>query len=182
MFGEMIVENSSGSVYKLRLMGDEHLDLVLGWRNHPEVRRYMYTQHLISMEEHQAWFKRACADDAKCLLIFEKLGKPIGFLNFSLQGKGRVADWGFYMDPDHQKGDGRHLGLEGLRYGFDNLKLHKICGQALEYNNASIGFHEYLGFVQEGCLRSHAFDGKEYNSVICFGLLAEEWASDKVKV
>jgi RimJ/RimL family protein N-acetyltransferase len=70
---------------------------------------------------------------------------------------------------------GRALGNATLHYGFIELGLHKICGQALDFNERSIRFHERLGFKQEGVLQDQHYDGQNYHAVVCFGLLAEEW-------
>lgn len=151
------------------------LELVLTWRNHPDVRRYMYTQHEITLDEHQRWFERTLPNPKKNLLIFEVNHQPLGFVNFNETGNGRIADWGFYAAPDAPKGSGRQLGRAALNHAFTQLKLHKICGQALAYNERSIQFHQSLGFQQEGILRDQHFDGEQYHHVICFGLIGHEW-------
>jgi UDP-4-amino-4,6-dideoxy-N-acetyl-beta-L-altrosamine N-acetyltransferase len=154
-----------------------HTDLaqVLTWRNHPEVRRYMCTQQEITMDEHQRWFERTLQDPRKRLLIFELSNEPLGFVNITEMEVGGIADWGFYAAPDAPKGSGRRLGRAALDHAFISLKLHKICGRALAYNERSIHFHKSLGFQQEGTLRDQHFDGERYHHVICFGLLGHEW-------
>jgi len=47
------------------LITPEQRDLILPWRNAPEVRRQMYTRHPISPEEHRAWFERMQADPTR---------------------------------------------------------------------------------------------------------------------
>lgn len=160
---------------QMRPMVHADLERVLAWRNHPDVRRYMYTQHEISLDEHQRWFERSLADPSRHLLIFEQNHQPLGFVNFNESGNGDVADWGFYAAPDAPKGSGRQLGSAALNHAFSQLKLHKVCGQALAYNQRSIQFHQSLGFQQEGILRDQHFAGECYHHVICFGLLSHEW-------
>ena len=154
-----------------------HADLerVMGWRNHPDVRRYMYTQHIIDLDEHQRWFECKLQDPRNHLLIFEVDQQPFGFVNFTQTGNGGIADWGFYLAPDAPKGSGLQLGLVSLSQAFTKLNFHKIRGEALAYNNRSILFHQALGFHQEGTLRDEHFDGERYHNVICFGLLSHEW-------
>lgn len=159
----------------IRLMVHADLERVLAWRNHADVRRYMYSQHEITLDEHQRWFERTLPDPKKHLLIFEANHLPLGFVNFNETGNGGIADWGFYVAPDAPKGSGRQLGCAALSHAFTQLKLHKICGQALAYNQRSILFHQSLGFQQEGTLRDQHFDGERYHHVICFGLLSHEW-------
>ncbi|AVD86525.1 MULTISPECIES: UDP-4-amino-4,6-dideoxy-N-acetyl-beta-L-altrosamine N-acetyltransferase [Pseudomonas] len=159
----------------IRPMRFEDLDIVLTWRNHPEVRRYMYTQHEISMEEHARWFENSQKNQSRHLMIFELDEKPAGFVNLTEATKGHLADWGFYLAPDAPRGTGRLLGETALRYAFCQLGLHKVCGQALSFNERSIRFHLALGFQEEGALRDQHFDGAQYHDVIHFGLLQPEW-------
>jgi UDP-4-amino-4,6-dideoxy-N-acetyl-beta-L-altrosamine N-acetyltransferase len=162
---------------RIRVMTDADLERVLHWRNHPNVRRYMYTQHEISLDEHRSWFERNVDNPLKHLLIFELASVPRGYINFTRHSASAVADWGFYIAPDAPKGAGSQLGQAALRYAFAKLELRKVCGQALAYNEPSIRFHRRLGFQQEGVLRDQHFDGSSYHAVICFGLLASEWQS-----
>ncbi|MNJ23669.1 hypothetical protein D3C77_180590 [compost metagenome] len=162
---------------RVRDMMSTDLELVLSWRNHRDVRRYMYTQHEISIEEHRGWFERSSNDPFKHQLIFESHGVPLGFINIVVKEQGGIADWGFYAAPVAPKGTGRKLGSTVLNYCFDKLMLHKVCGQALSFNERSIIFHKSMGFLQEGVLRDQHYDGENYHAVICFGLLSHEWNS-----
>jgi UDP-4-amino-4,6-dideoxy-N-acetyl-beta-L-altrosamine N-acetyltransferase len=159
----------------VRPMNEGDLERVLSWRNHREVRRYMFTQHEISREEHALWFARASQDPARHLLIFEMDATPLGFINIHQFANGGIADWGFYVSPDAAKGTGRAFGRAALRFAFETAGLHKLCGKALAFNEASVRFHLNLGFQREGVLRHQHFDDQLYHDVVCFGLLASEW-------
>lgn len=157
----------------------EDLEQVLFWRNHPDVRRYMYTQHEIALSEHLHWFESASKQPGRHLLIYESVEKPMGFINLYEIAPGGIADWGFYAAPDAPKGTGRELGESMLQFAFAELGLHKLCGQALAFNERSMKFHLRLGFKQEGVLRDQHFDGQHYHDVICLGLLAADWYTNK---
>lgn len=160
---------------QLRPMCAADLNQVLAWRNHPEVRRYMYTQHEIQLEEHKRWYERASKDVSRHLLIYEDQGIALGFIQFHTIALGGIADWGFYIAPDAPKGSGYRLGCTALEYAFKTAKYKKICAQALGFNERSIRFHLKLGFLQEGVLRNQHFDGQNYHDVVCFGILLSEW-------
>lgn len=163
---------------RVRPMIEQDLETVLQWRNHPEVRRFMYTQHEISPDEHRGWFERSKGHAQRHLLIYEQDAVPLGFLNIQQTGAGGIADWGFYVAPDSPQGTGRRLGEVALTHAFSRLGLHKICAQALSFNERSFRFHRALGFTQEGILRQQHFDGQHYHDVVCFGLLASEWKAN----
>lgn len=160
---------------QIRSMAEDDLPMVLAWRNHPEVRRFMFTQHEISLAEHTKWFTRVVQDETRRLLIVQEQGSPIGYVQFSNVEPGGVADWGFYACPDAAKGTGRKLGTSALDHAFGQLKLHKVCGQAIVSNQGSIRFHERLGFKREAELRDQKRINDVYHTLICFGLLAHEW-------
>lgn len=161
----------------VRPMTEADLEAVLAWRNHPEVRRWMFSQQEIALDSHRQWFERARQDKARHLLVFELGGEPRGFVNIGVLAGGQVADWGFYASPDAPKGTGRLLGQSALRYAFETAALHKVCGQVLAFNERSLRFHQSLGFQLEGTLRDQHFDGTRHHDVMCFGLLRHEWQS-----
>ena len=158
-------------------MTQADLETVLTCRNHEVVRLFMYTQHVISKDEHSRWFDRASIDPKRHLLIYHVGDKALGFVNFYEIAAGGIADWGFYAAPDAPRGTGSALGHAALQHAFQTLKLHKLCGQAIAFNEPSIRFHTKLGFLKEGVLHQQHFDGLNYHDVWCFGLLADSWKS-----
>jgi UDP-4-amino-4,6-dideoxy-N-acetyl-beta-L-altrosamine N-acetyltransferase len=159
-------------------MAQPDLPIVLSWRNHEDVRRFMFTQHVISMDEHISWFARASVDPNRHLLIYQMGDKPLGFINIHEIAAGGIAEWGFYAAPDAPRGTGSALGRSVLQHAFQALNLHKLCGHAIEFNERSIRFHLSLGFLKEGVLQKQHFDGESYHDVWCFGLLAETWQNN----
>ena len=162
----------------IRAMEERDLGMVLTWRNHPKIREFMLTRHEITIDEHRAWFAKASKDDSRRLMIAEDAYVPFGYVQFSNITEGGVADWGFYIKPDAPKGSGQKLGFAALNHAFTVLKLHKVCGQALAFNGASMSFHKRMGFVEEGVLREQCCIDGEYVSLVCFGLLSCEWSPE----
>lgn len=164
---------------QLRPMHEQDLPLVLAWRNHPEVRRYMFSTHEIATDEHRRWFERARQDSARHLLIYEQEQVTLGFVNLHVVDPAAgLADWGFYVSPQAPRGTGTFLGKAVARHAFGALGLHKLVGQVLKFNERSLRFHLRLGFQQEGVLREHHFDGTAYHDLVCFGLLRNEWTKN----
>ena len=160
----------------IRYAVESDLPLILTWRNHPSIKKYMYTQHDISMCEHQEWFKRCLSQPEDIqLLMFVVNEQPLGFINFT-RDKFNVVNWGFYISPDAPKGTGSALGISAIRFGFENLKFRKICGQALSFNERSINFHKKLGFSQEGVFKEHFVNEEGHYDIYHFGLLKQIWA------
>jgi UDP-4-amino-4,6-dideoxy-N-acetyl-beta-L-altrosamine N-acetyltransferase len=166
-------------VCQIRAVKVDDLPILLVWRNHPEIRRYMLTQHEITLEEHKKWFAINSHDKTKQLLLVLEEDLPIGYVQFSKVKDGGVADWGFYASPQSLKGAGHKIGKTALKYAFEVLRLNKICGQALDFNHISQAFHLRLGFTKEGILKDQCqVDGK-YHDLICFGLTNVEWRANE---
>jgi UDP-4-amino-4,6-dideoxy-N-acetyl-beta-L-altrosamine N-acetyltransferase len=159
----------------VRSVSSEDLQMLLEWRNHPDIRRFMLTQHEISLEEHLNWYSSASQDPTQRLYIVEESQQPIGYVQFTSVTEGGVSNWGFYASPNATKGSGKKIGSVALNFAFSELKLHKVCGQAIETNLASQNFHKRLGFKQEGVLRDQHLLNGFYQSLFCYGLLAHEW-------
>lgn len=159
----------------IRPLSERDLPIVLSWRNHPDIRRHMFSQHEIKSQEHQDWFARVSVDATRCVLMVEDASMPLGYVQFNNVAIEGVADWGFYVKPNATPGSGQKLGVTALNYGFEVLRLHKICGQVIASNHASIRFHERLGFKKEGELRDQQRIEGQYHNLIYFGLLSCEW-------
>lgn len=166
----------------IRPMIARDLRQVLDWRNDPAIRNVMFTNREIGFDQHQAWFARMQQEPTRRLLIVETEDGPLGFVQFSNVDDESVADWGFYARPDAPKGAGRLLGLTALDHAFFALRLHKVCGQAVARNQASIRLHKHLGFQEEGLLREQHRVHGAFESVFCFGLLHSEWPEARLKL
>lgn len=161
---------------RARDAGADDLMMLLAWRNHPSVRSFMLTQHEISKEEHFAWFAKVSQDATRRLLIIEEHEEPFGYVQFNNVAVGAISNWGFYVRPHSPKGCGRKLGITALNHAFRTLQLHKVCGQAISSNEASIALHQKLGFVAEGVWPDHQLIDGVYRSLLCFGLLKDSWS------
>lgn len=156
-------------------MAETDLEYILSWRNHPDIKRFMLSQHEITLAEHRNWFHRASRDESKALLIAHQNNQALGCVVFSAVNKNSTCDWGFYSAPDNPAGTGTSICSAALDYAFYELKVHKVAGQVLDYNHASVRIHKRLGFLEEGKLREHICINGRYHNLLCFGILSDEW-------
>jgi len=164
----------------LRALTVDDLGLILPWRNATHVRLNMFTQHVISQDEHLAWFHRIAVDDAARWLIFDENGRPSGVVYFTgIRHDSANAFWGFYAMPDPPPGIGRRIEREALDYAFQVLKLHKLNCEVLSVNQLVINQHKRFGFTQEGLFRDYVYTADRFQDVVRFGMLAEEWERKK---
>lgn len=132
---------------RVRAMTAADVDPVRAWRNHPEVRSVMFTQHEITPDESRRWFEAARADPLRHLLLYECGDVPTGFASLAchVDAPG-VADWGFYVAPGAPRGSGTGLGVAVLEHAFGALGLHEVRGAVLDVNPRSLRLHRRLGF------------------------------------
>jgi UDP-4-amino-4,6-dideoxy-N-acetyl-beta-L-altrosamine N-acetyltransferase len=161
--------------YKIRPVSFEDLVMLLEWRNHPDVRKFMFTQHEISLDEHISWFESASKDSSRFLLIIVEQDNPIGYVQFCKLSTEGAADWGFYVRPNAPKGSGRKICTIALNFAFGTLNLQKICGQAIESNVASARIHKSLGFTEEHVVQNQSQTEGVYHNLHRFSLCANSW-------
>jgi UDP-4-amino-4,6-dideoxy-N-acetyl-beta-L-altrosamine N-acetyltransferase len=165
----------------LRPLEESDLELILHWRNAPAVRQAMYSQHKISMVEHQAWYQRKKVDaSAQWFLYLDQSDVPRGVVYFTaIDAQQRSAFWGFYASPEAALGTGVRMSLDALNLAFGELCLSKLSAEALTTNSRSLKMHKKVGFTEEGCFREQFFDGEKRVNVIRLGMLAGEWLSKR---
>ena len=157
-------------------------DRVLAWRNSFDVSRYMYSDHLISSEEHHSWLVRVLGAEDRLVWIIEWLGTPVGLaaLNQASADAGR-CDWAFYLADPEVRGQGLGACVEYLvlRHAFERLQIHKLWCEVFLENEAVWRMHLSFGFKREADLRDHVFKGGRHRDVVGLGFLASEWPRQK---
>lgn len=152
------------------------LDMILDWRNDPEIRSKMYTSHQISLKEHYDWFERLQADKAKAYFLAVLNDEPVGVIGFSEINKIKgIATWAFYASPNAPRGTGSLMEYYALEHAFEKLALHKLRCEVLGFNTVVIKLHKKFGFKEEGVHRDAFHDGSIYHDVVHLGIFRQEW-------
>jgi UDP-4-amino-4,6-dideoxy-N-acetyl-beta-L-altrosamine N-acetyltransferase len=152
------------------------------WRNLPEIRKYMYTDHIISPQEHELWFGRILKDPSCRYWIIVCDAEDVGVVYlYSIDRQNRRCYWGFYIvSPTVRgKGAGTFTEYSVLQHVFDEMEFNKLCCEVLAFNRGVVRMHHSFGFVQEGLFRKHISKGGEMHDVVCLAILREEWETAK---
>jgi UDP-4-amino-4,6-dideoxy-N-acetyl-beta-L-altrosamine N-acetyltransferase len=168
----------------LRDVESKDKDMLLAWRNLPEVARYMYTDHLILPEEHEKWFRQKMQDPTTRYWIIMCDGQDVGLANlYGIDRRNSRCYWAFYVaSPDVRgKGIGSFVEYSVLHYVFDELGLNKLCCEVLSFNQAVVNMHQSFGFKQEGLFREHVIKGGASHDIVCLAMLRSEWESLKAE-
>lgn len=177
------MSTETSKVGTLRPMQDSDLEMVLSWRNQPDVRKNMYTQQVISLEDHRHWWATTKAEQSCQYLIFEADGTAIGAVNFTeISRAHETAFWGFYTGPDAPRGTGSRMELLALDHAFGTLALNKLSCEVLAFNTAVIALHTKFGFSEEGVFKAHKKLNGTYQDVHRLAILAPDWAKMRPKM
>lgn len=163
---------------KLRQLVEDDLETILKWRNSEHIRANMFSDHIITIEEHLSWYKNLLVyEQFNKYMIYEYSGIPTGLVYITQIDKfNNKCYWGFYIgEKDAPKGSGLAMGYLALEYIFEVLKIRKLCSKILAFNKASINYHKKLGFSMEGHLIEHVLKKGVYEDVIIMTLFQREW-------
>jgi UDP-4-amino-4,6-dideoxy-N-acetyl-beta-L-altrosamine N-acetyltransferase len=156
--------------------------MIRGWRNLPEVHKYMFTDHQISPDEHDRWFRTVVNSPHNRYWIVVYDNEDIGLANiYDVDERNKRCYWGRYIAaPDLRgKGIGTYVEYWMLQYVFDMLQMNKLCTQVLAFNEVVLKMHKRFGFHQEGLLREHIFKGGQPYDVVALAMLRNEWEEKK---
>lgn len=141
----------------LRPARDEDSQTILAWRNHPEVRQVMFTNHLISPEEHARWWESLQGQTDYQLLVIEYQQKPCGVVTFSkMKGRADTWLWGFYLNPDaFDDGMDRLRAWTGMEqasidYATETLRCASLYCEVFAFNTAVLSMHVRYRFKETG--------------------------------
>ncbi len=88
------------------------------------------------------------------------------------------ADVGYELGPQHWgKGYATEAVRALMRFGFDELGLHRVSSWCIADNASSARVLERLGMRQEGRLRENEYYKGRYWDTLLYGLLREEWVA-----
>ncbi|OOE36941.1 UDP-4-amino-4,6-dideoxy-N-acetyl-beta-L-altrosamine N-acetyltransferase [Salinivibrio kushneri] len=158
-------------------------DTLWHWRNRPTVRQFMYTQHEISHDEHQAWFSHTLASTHRYFYIVYKRvdgqpDKPLGVVNLDLDSENRTsATWAFYAAPDAPRGSGALMEFGALSLAFETLGVTQLNCEVLSHNQGVVRLHQRFGFRETPQSRQRTFSLPEGKTVeiVCLSLSTDEW-------
>lgn len=164
----------------LRDIKKEELDLMLAWRNEPKIRNNMYTQHVISQEEHYSWWACIQSRQDQVYFMYEYKGQSCGIASFNnLDLTNKNSAWAFYSSPSAPRGTGVRMEYLMLEQAFIKLNLHKLYCEVLSFNKPVISLHQKFGFEVEGVFREqHIIDG-EYIDIHRLAMFKDQWEHNR---
>jgi len=137
------VEFNLVNFYDLTL--DERL-MVLKWRNHKDVRKWMLTKEKIDKNSHLNFISSLRSKENRVYLLVKRYDVAVGVIDFTdIDKKDKCASFGIYANPD-LVGEGRGLMRCVKSYAFDTLGLKKINATVYKSNAKAIKLYHNENF------------------------------------
>lgn len=129
---------------------NEEKNMVLQWRNHPEIRKWMYTTSEIALEDHLKFIEELKNTNDKQYFIVKQDNDYLGVVDFyNIDYEKKVCEFGLYANPDSKvSGVGRILEKVCIDFVFDTLKLQTLKLEAFSDNVRVRNLHKKFNFKE----------------------------------
>jgi RimJ/RimL family protein N-acetyltransferase len=173
-----------GKLVNLRSLETTDIDKIYAWVNDGEVMRHLNGRYPFSRAYEEAWLAERTAgplsfDNAR-FAVETKDGVGIGTVTFhTVHTENRKARLGIMIGDKAywSKGYGTDTMMTMLRFGFDQMNLHRIDLTVDEDNPRAIACYRKCGFVEEGRLRQLQYREGRYIDQFVMGILRDEFYS-----
>jgi len=172
-----------GRLINLRAIDMGDVDRYVAWFNDREVTRHLRMRYPLSRLAEENWLRergvtQVAYGSGGNYAIETKEGVHIGSVGFHYaNAENRKATLGIAIGDKNywSKGYGTDAMLTLLRFGFDEMNLHRIDLSVDADNARAIACYRKCGFVEEGRLRDERYSRGEYRDQLWMGLLREEF-------
>jgi ribosomal-protein-alanine N-acetyltransferase len=134
--------------------------------------------HPYTEKDARAFFAMMAEDTARIWLAvtLRTDDRQIGGVGLTIDAQHQHAELGYWLGVQHWgKGYATEAAREMLRYGFENLRLHRIFASHFKHNPNSGRILVKLGMRHEGCQREHISKWDQFIDSELYGILRPEW-------
>lgn len=156
----------------------KYLEDVRRLRNHRSVHAFLTTTSLITKKMQEVWFKKLQTDKSRLYFTIHLLDDTfIGIIRSDQWDKVNLnIRIGMDIREDYR---GHGYAKEGyryyLKYLFEDLHMHRVWLEVLDFNSIARSLYNKLGFKKEGVLREAVYRERKYHDYIVMSLLKHEY-------
>jgi diamine N-acetyltransferase len=169
-----------GTKIELRAIEREDLPRYVAWFNDSDVMRYFGRYEPMSLAQEEDWYETQLKrSDARNFAVYYQ-GEHIGVAGyFNIDGRVRKAEVGLVIGRKDMwnLGLGTDILATLLRFGFEQMNLHRIYLQVYSENIHAIRCYEKVGFKHEGRLREAEFRHNRYHDMLLMSVLNQEYSA-----
>jgi RimJ/RimL family protein N-acetyltransferase len=159
---------SDDNALLLSLINDPDTEMMLGGGSWP-----------VSEAEQLKWFERleSSKNILRCIIAVAEDNSAVGTVILSdIDQKNGIGHIHIKMSKE---GRGKGYATDAVntlvRYAFNELRLHCIYANILEYNEASVRLFEKCHFKRDGILRARVFKNGKYIDMYAYSRLPEDY-------
>jgi RimJ/RimL family protein N-acetyltransferase len=179
-----------GRKTRLRRIEREDIPTFVRWFGDPEVRQHLTLNRPISTAEEERWFEKQLQDEGSELFAIEAAAGQPGELSSASEwvhigniGLHRInwlhrnAELGVVIGERRywSQGYGSDAIRTMLRFGLQEMNLHRIYLHVHEDNLRGIRAYEKCGFRHEGRLRQAIYRNGRYYDSLVMSILSHEF-------
>jgi UDP-4-amino-4,6-dideoxy-N-acetyl-beta-L-altrosamine N-acetyltransferase len=157
-----------------RNLTDQEKEMIRMWRNHEAIRKWMYTDHTISAEEHKRFFEKALGDTFNFYWLLKNEDNDyLGIISLNrISFRNRNAYFAIYSNPyTKMHGVGQLLVRCVIEIAFKIAKLHTLKLEVIEDNVRGVNLYRKMGFQIEGRLKDFVLKDGIWKDAIVMGML-----------
>ncbi len=169
----------SDEVVRLAPMDSTHVDFITDVRTDWANYEYFFDFHLSSREQELRWIAEVTQDPSQANFVIypvESPDQPVGTISLtSIDRRSRNAEYGRIYLSAAARGANmmQRASVILLRYGFDELNLHKIYLRVFSDNERAARMYRGLGFEEEGRMRQQVYKDGVYRDVTYMAVFAD---------
>jgi len=128
---------------------EEEKRIVWQWRNHENIRQWMYNTKIIEWKDHLKFIEGLKMDSTKKYWLVKKGDNYIG-VSSMVDINNKSGEWGYYIAPDlHEKNLGVEFYFFTLNFLFNVVGMKTLYGNASVKNKAANSFNDLFGFTKQ---------------------------------
>lgn len=163
----------------LRAIEREDLPNYVEWLNDPAVLEYFGRNVPLSLAQEEQWYEQMLGDSSVQNFAVEFEGRHVGGAGFSkIDGRNASAEVGLFIGLSElwDQGLGGDVLQALVRFGFEQMNLHRIYLRVFTGNKRAVHLYEQVGFRHEGRWRDAEYRDGRYHDMLWMSILRDEWS------
>ena len=130
----------------------EEKKMILKWRNHPNIKKWMYNQKKISFNSHLNFIKSLKYSKDKIYFLVKMDKEYIGVIDFTkIDYKNKLTYFGLYSNPySKTTGIGTILLKTIINYAFNVLNMNILKLEVFKTNKKALNLYKKFKFKKTG--------------------------------
>lgn len=167
-------DTSDADIINFLNLSSEEREMVLDWRNHENIRKWMYSDNSISLDEHINFINQLTGNTDNFYWVVKNKDR-IYFGTIYLNRtdfKNKHAYIGIYVNPYNEIKNKGCLLIQSIKsLAFEIAGLHTLKLEVIDNNQKAINFYKKSGFTEEGRLKEFVFKDEQWHDVIVMGIM-----------